>query len=601
MRAGDPHIASPLAAGGPARKHVLCSPAVIGISVLLVVAVFLVFGQTLHFNFVNYDDDVYVYKNPSVQTGISFQTAGWAFTHVVSGHWHPLTVLTLMLDSSIYGSRAGGFHLTNVLLHSAAVVLLFLVLAQMTGALWRSAFVAAVFAVHPLRVESVAWVSERKDVLSGVFFMLTVAAYARYTRKPSSLPRYVTALLLFAMGLMSKSMLVTLPFVLLLLDYWPLGRFAKPEPPNAGAAPPGARNRFPIPLRLLLEKAPFFALSAAACVIQMHANQKGIIPTMKLPLLACICNALVSCAAYLGEMIYPAGLAVLYPHPGSNLPAWEILLAILLLVAISTGVVVWRRSHPYLLVGWLWYLGMLVPVIGVIQAGLQAHADRYTYLPQIGLYLALTWAFVEWRLPQSLHNRRFAHGFASAVVIPFLIFRSHAQTGFWRDSQSLWVHTLGCTKDNKTAHTNLGNILAEQGHSEEAIAHFLKAIQIDPADWIAHYDLGSVLYQQGHAGEAIGQFRMALQINPACVEAHYNLGLALQFQGQTGEAIDQYREALKLNPADTQSLNNLGYALFRQGRTEEAIDQYREALRVDPNNESARKNLDVALHQGIKP
>ena len=581
---------------------------VTGICVLLVIAVFLVFGRTVHFDFVNYDDDDYVYENPSVQAGISFHSAGWAFTHVVAGHWHPLTVLTLMLDSSIYGSRAGGFHLTNVLLHSVAVVLLFLVLTEMTGALWPSAFVAALFAIHPLRVESVAWISERKDVLSGVFFMLTLGAYLRYVRRPPSLARYLLVVFCFALGLMSKPTLVTLPFVLLLLDYWPLRRFARSTPdvgsgmpaiaPTKNCATPGLK---PLGLsNLLIEKIPLFALSAASCVstiLAVRTTLGWVAPDAPVSMRAA--NAIVSYAAYIGQMLYPAGLAVFYPFP-KVLPVWEVALAALLLVSVTAGVLFCRKRKPWLFVGWLWYLGVLVPMIGLTATGGKALSDRYTYLSQIGLCLALTWAITEWRLTQSRDYRRFAHGFAAAVVIAFLILRSHAQTASWRDSQSLWIHTLGCTKDNTTAHTNLGNILVGQGRVEEGAAHFLKALQIDPGDWIARYDLGKVLYEQGQTGEAVDQFRISLQINPACAEAHYNLGVVLQLQGQTGEAIDQFREALKLNPADLLSLNNLGYALLQQGQTEEAIAQFREALRIDPNNEIARKNLDVALHRDIK-
>ena len=352
---------------------------VIGACAALVILVWVAFSQAIHYGFVNFDDDVYVYKNANVTGGLTGTDARWAFTHVHSSNWHPLTWLTHMLDAQFYGLNARGHHLTSILIHTATVVLLLLLLRQMTGFLWRSAFVAAVFAIHPLRAESVVWVAERKDVLSGLFFVLMLGAYVWYARRTWSLGRYLLVVLMLCFALMSKPMAVTFPFILFLLDYWPLKRFTPSEERS-------------IPWRLILEKIPLLALSGVVCVITILAQKEAVSP---LPLSLRIANAAVSCVVYLRQMIYPAGLVVLYPFPESGLPMRKIIGACFVLLAISIGAIAARRKFPWLLFGWLWYLGMLVPVIGILQVGAQAHADRYTYLPQIGLCLALTWVVAE--------------------------------------------------------------------------------------------------------------------------------------------------------------------------------------------------------------
>ena len=409
-----------------------------------------------------------------------------------------------MLDCQLYGLHPGGHHLTNVLLHTATVIALFLVLRQMTGALWRSAFVAAVFAIHPLRVESVAWVAERKDVLSGLFFMLTIGAYVRYARRPWSPARYGLVVLLFALGLMCKPMLVTLPVVLLLLDYWPLQRV---EP--AG--------------RLVLEKLPLLALSAASCVVTLLAQTGAIQSTESFSLPLRFANALVTCMVYLGQMVWPAGLAVFYPYPHNGLPAWEVVLAGMLLAGLSA--VAWgeRRKQPWLLIGWLWYLVMLLPVVGIIQVGEQAHADRYTYLPQIGIYVAVTWLVAEWRSGTG----RVALGGLMAACSRVLMVCAWKQTAYWQNSETLWTHTLACTTDNDMAHNNLGNDLLQKGRVDDAISQYQKALQIKPNYAEAHNNLGNALLQKGRVDDAIAQCQKALQIKPDYAEAHNNLGNAL--------------------------------------------------------------------------
>ncbi|HVM61479.1 MAG TPA: hypothetical protein VMV72_11500 [Verrucomicrobiae bacterium] len=412
-----------------------------GVCLFLVGAIFVGFGQTLRYGFVDYDDDGYVYKNPHVIHGLDLKGVAWAFTHSVMANWHPLTVMSHMLDCQVYGLNAGGHHLTNLLLHAATAVLLFLVLRRMTQVLWPSAFVAAVFAIHPLRVESVAWIAERKDVLSGLFFVLTLGAYVRYVCAPPSWGRYLTVVFLFTLGLMSKPMLVTVPFVLLLLDYWPLNRR-------------GATNRLSTWWRLLVEKIPLFACSFALCLVTFLVQRKDT----GIPFPLRISNALVSYVAYCGQMFWPVHLAVLYPYPINGLPTGRVVLASVLLIVVSLGALFWRRSRPYFLMGWLWYLGMLAPAIGVVaQAGAQSRADRYTYLPQIGLYILVTWMAVE--LTASWRSRRWVLGTSALVVLAVLIACARVQTAYWRDSRSLWTHALACTTDNSIAENNLAWIL----------------------------------------------------------------------------------------------------------------------------------------------
>jgi len=559
---------------------------VTGICIFLAVITFAVFGQTAHYKFVNFDDDLYVYGDAQVVRGLTLNGIARVFTHG-SGYdnWDPLTAISHMLDCQLYGLNPGAHHLTNVLLHTVTVILLFLVLRQMTGFLWRSAFVAAVFAIHPLRVESVAWISERKDVLSGVFFMLTLGAYVRYARRSWSPARYGLVVFLFALGLLSKPMLVTLPFVLLLLDYWPLKRF------EATSLQP----QHSTPLRLIVEKIPLLALSFALCVATVLIERTDIQPIEMYPLHLRIGNALISYVTYLGQMIYPAGLAVLYPYPTQGQPVWDIILAILVLASISAGIFFWRRKYPYLLVGWLWYLIMLVPVIGLIQVGLQARADRHTYLPQIGLYVLLTWAATD--LCAGWRHRRVLLGGGSTIILIALFFCAHKQTSYWKDSESLWTHTLACTSDNAVAHYTFGDALSEKGNVNEAIAQYRMALQINPnSNYLKAYNnLGLALFQKGDVNEAIAQYQMALQINPDSPEAHYNLGNALIKKGNVDEAIAHFQKALQINPDSADAQYNLGNALIRKGNVDEAIAHFEMALQINPDNADAHYNLGTAL------
>jgi tetratricopeptide (TPR) repeat protein len=555
---------------------------VAGVCLFLVVIVLAVFGQTARFEFVGYDDQEYVFQNPVVEKGLSAHAVGWAFTHAQVSNWIPLTTLSHMLDCQLFGLRAGAHHVVNVLWHAANSVLLFLVLRQMTGSLWRSAFVAALFAVHPLRAESVAWVSERKDVLSGFFFLLAIGAYVRHVRQPSR-AGYNAVVVLFALGLLAKSMVATLPFVLLLLDYWPLGRL---------------RNRQQFFL-LVREKIPFFVISAISCVVA--GLMPGLIVPYRRPVMERIGNALVSYVIYLRQLIFPAELAPHYPMIPTGQPLWKVFGAFVLLAAISATVVAYRKKRPCLLMGWLWYLGMLFPVIGIIQISSDAaHADRYTYLPEIGLAIAVTWAVADWSTRWK--QQQVVLGALAASVIGALFVCACNQTSYWRNDEALWTRALACASGNgsvddfnSVAHNGLGNALSKKGQKDEAIAHYQRALQINPGYKVAHYNLGIALMDKGQKQEAIAQYQIALKIDPDYAEAHNNLGVALFALGDKDEAIARYRKALEIDPDYAEARYNLGNALLQQGKVEDAITQFRAALKTTPDDARILNNLGIAL------
>jgi len=543
----------------------------IGVSVFLLGLTWLVFGQTLRYDFVNYDDPSYVYQNTRITSGINFANVAWAFSHIHSENWHPLTTITHMLDCQLHGLNAGWHHFTNVLLHCLAVVLLFVALERMTGALWRSAFVSAVFAVHPLHVESVAWIAERKDVLSAVFFMVTLLAYFHYTRSPS-IGRYLIVAIVFALGLMSKPMLVTLPFVLLLLDYWPLGRF------DAHRSNTGRQV-----LQLVMEKIPLIALSAVSSLITFLAQRGAIGWTEQLPMSERITNAFVAYVVYIRQMFWPTELAVFYPHPENRLPIWEVSLALIILVGIMAAAFVLRKRAPYLVTGWLWYLGMLVPVIGLLQVGWQGHADRYTYLPQIGLYIAVTWALTD--LIRSWRFQRTALSAAALIVIGALSWRGWLQTSYWRDSETLFTHALAVTSNNDVALNNLGIIFLDKGQLDDAISKLQAAIDLRPENAPAHDNLAKALLKKGQVAEAMVHYRKFLELEPANVEARNTLGTALIQQGHIREAIDQWQEVLALQPENGNAASNLAWVFatciddsIRDGTR--AVELGEKALRI---------------------
>jgi protein O-mannosyl-transferase len=556
------------------------------ICVALVAITFAVFAQTLGHDFVNYDDRVYVSENPQIQAGLNWQNVIWAFTHVHSHNWHPLTTISHMLDCQLFGLKPGAHHFVNVLLHSASVVLLFLVLNQMTngpsrtGTIWSSAFVAALFAIHPLHVESVAWISERKDVLSGLFFVLTLLAYFYYTRKPK-VSRYVTMSILFACGLLSKPMLVTVPIILLLIDYWPLNRFRESSAVN-----------------LVAEKIPLLLLSAGSAVATLIAQRGGIVQIGHLPLTWRAANAVSVYLIYIWQMIWPENLALIYPHPG-RLPFWETASASALLVLVTAGVFILRKRQPYLITGWLWYLIMLLPVIGLIQVGSQAHADRYTYLPQIGLYLAVTWGIVD--LSRSFRYRREVFAVAAPLVIAVLAWRAWIQTGYWHDTERLWNRTFAVTKQNDIAHFNMGEFLLKSHRLDEAIAQFEIVLASHPDQPDANFQLGSAFMEKGELDLAIRHFERTLKVEPDNPEAETNLANVLLESEHVDQAVEHYRNVVRREPSSALGHYNLAVGLHRLGLLPEAIVHYKEALRLDPNYPDADHFLGQALLQNGQP
>ena len=552
-------------------------------SMFLAATTWLVFGQTVRFPFVDFDDPLYVYENPHINRGLTARGLVWAFTHVPAPDWYPLTTISHMVDSQLYGLNAGGHHFTNVLLHGVTVILLFLVLRAMTGMTWRSAFVAVLFAIHPLRVESVAWVIERKDVLSGLFFMLTIGAYLRYARR-RSIARYVIVAILFACGLMSKPMLVVTPLVLLLLDYWPLREFSQQLSIQ----------------RLILEKIPLFALSAGSCFATLTGQTGKVVDMEPLPLVWRISNALISYVVYIWQMIWPARLGVFYPHPENRLPLWEVGASIALLIAISAAAFIMRKSRPYIIVGWLWYLIMLVPVIGVVQINLQAHADRYTYLPQIGLYLIAVWGTAD--LSVGWPRRREILTVAAALVMAALALTAWRQTTYWRDSESLWTHTIAVTSNNDFAHASFADLLLREGRINESIDHSKEALRIRPNNSDAHNNLALALINRGDVDGALTHFKKSLEIQPGNMNAQCNLAWILATSADSSLRDGAKAVALAENVArraghpNPMVLRTLAAAYAETGRFSEAIDAAQDALQLAMNQGNQALADDLRLN-----
>jgi tetratricopeptide (TPR) repeat protein len=538
---------------------------VTGICLGLLALVWFVFGQTVKFPFVNFDDPEYVYEVPEINAGLTLHGIKWAFTHWPATNWFPLKNISLMLDFQLFGFNPGAFHFTNVILHGATVVLLFFVLRQMTGSIWRSAFVAVIFAIHPLRAESVVWIEERKDVLSGLFFMLTLGAYLHYTRKPS-IGRHLTMSILFASGLLSKPMLVTTPFILLLLDHWPLGRIVE----RASL------------WRLVREKVPLFALSIVVALL----ISRGIAPAHsaadQLPFSVRIANAFVGYLVYVWQMIWPANLGVFYPYPQNGLPIWQPAVAAAILIAGTIAVFAVRKSYPYLIVGWLWYLAMLLPVIGLVQFNLQAHADRHTYLPQIGLYLMIAWGVAD--LSANWRCRTQTVGVVAIIAIAALAITARAQTSHWRDSEALWNHTIAVTKDNYFAHASLADLLMRCGRVIEAIAHSEEALRIRPGDADAQNNLGLALLQTGDTKRAVAHLEKALTIDPGHMNAEVNLAwiLATSPDGSTrnGARAVQLAENVARRAGHPNAIvfRTLAAAYAEAGRFSDAIETAQQAI-----------------------
>ena len=549
------------------------------ICLVLVLAALAVFWQVHHHEFIDFDDDDYIYDNNYVRPGLTREGLVYAFTSHDLGDWHPLTMLSHMLDCQLYELDPGGHHLTSVLFHVANTLLLFIVLNSMTGSLWPSAFVAAAFALHPLHVESVSWASERKDVLSTFFGMLTMAAYLRYIRHPG-IGRYLLTLLAFVLGLMAKPMLVTLPFVLLLLDYWPLGRLqwgsestGKGLPLSKGVKIGFQRTSL---WYLIVEKIPFFAISAVISVVTfLFERSVGVVEsTISYPAVYRIENALVAYMVYIEKMFWPARLAVFYPHPLGGLPAWKVAGSALLLVFITAAVICKRKQRPYLVVGWLWYIGTLVPVIGFVQIGLQAIADRYTYIPLTGLFIIIAWGIPD--LLARLRNRKFILSISAGVILTALGVTAWFQVKHWRNDITLYRHAASVIKDNWWAHHGLGSALKKQGSFDEANREFGKALQIE-------------------IDNAIGKWKNVLRYKPADAEAHLNLGLALIWKKKFDDAIEHLNQALKARPDWAEAYYCLGLAFDQQGNYPLAIQHYNEAIRLRPGYPDAIGALEMAM------
>jgi tetratricopeptide (TPR) repeat protein len=548
------------------------------ICLLLALATIAIYAQTAGHGYLAYDDDQYVYENHWVKAGLTASSIAWAFTTFFYANWHPLTWISYMLDFSLFGENPGAQHLVNVAFHVASAILLFLVLARMTRRPWRAALVAAIFALHPLRVESVAWISERKDVLSTFFQMLALLLYVRYAAKPG-VSRYLAAALAFTLSLLAKPMAVTFPLVLLLLDYWPLQRFTFPP------APAAAR-------RAVLEKLPLLALSAVAAVFTFLAQRNfgAVVSLAHLPFTARAANAAVACVAYIAKGFWPSDLAVLYPQrtPDSG----SALLAAILLLAVTALAWLWIKARPYFAVGWLWYLGMLVPVIGLVQVGVQSMADRYTYMPMAGLSIALVWTVADF--VENRRGLRLAAGAAAAAAILALGIASFRQAGYWKTSRSLFEHTLAVTRHNHIIENNLGVVLGREGDSQGAIALYKEALSTVPDYAEAHANLAHELLKAGQFAGAEPHLVQALAQKPDLASAHGDFGVLLAARGQYEEARQQFVRALSLNPDNADDESNLCFALTHLGRPQEAIEHCNTALRIDPNHANAKFNLQNA-------
>ncbi len=569
---------------------------------LLIVATLVIYWPVIHCDFLNYDDPDYFTSNTHVLTGFTPGNVVWAFTSGHAANWHPVTWLSLMLDAELFGKGSVGPHLTNLLLHAANTVLLFLLFrrlmslrpeqsvgatAPQAGATWRSALVAALFALHPLHVESVAWVTERKDVLSAFFGLLSLWAYVRFIEEfkiqsSKFKVNYAFSLLFFALGLMSKPVLVTLPLVMLLLDWWPLGRVTCDRWRVTGVA------------SLVTEKIPFFVLSAASCVVTFMVQQKGgaVAALTRYSLSERTANAFVSYARYLGKMFWPTALTSPYPHPG-HWSLWLGLFAVALFATLCIVAVRWGQKFPFIPVGWFWFVGMLVPVIGLVQVGNQSMADRYTYLPLIGVFVVLVWGMGEvclsWRVPKQPVI------FLATIVLAACALQTRNQLGYWRNNETFFRHALAVTKNNYVACVNLGTWLSKRGQIAEAMDLFRRALRMNPDDSDVLYNLGNAFAKLGDWDNAIADYRRALQITPDQADILDNLGFALTAKQQFAEAITNFDAALKLNPDSASAHNNLATALFIQHRFDEAEQHYREALRLTPDSPQIYANLGDTL------
>ncbi len=565
------------------------------VCVFLVIVTFFVYEQVRTFEYINYDDNEYIVDNQVLANGFTWENVIWAFTDSidVSNYWHPLAWISHLIDVELYGMNLGGHHLTNLIFHILNTVLLFIVFRKMTGSTWRSGFIAALFALHPLHVESVAWLAERKDVMSGFFWMLTLWAYWRYANAPG-LKNYLLVFLFFLMGLMSKPMLVTLPFVLLLLDIWPLGRI------KIGQSVRTENRKHEVPLlSLIVEKIPLFLIIIPASISTfLTQDRAGAVHSLDVvPLYDRFANCMVSYVKYIEKMIWPTGLAFIYPNPGSP-PVWQSVGAGLLLLAITFFAVYYIKRYPWFTVGWFWYLGVMFPVNGLVVIGPHVMADRYTYLPLIGLFIIVSWGSFE-----LVKNR--PHGkqlLVASTVIILTIFSlvTHRTAGYWKNTITACERALEVTDNNYVAHNNLGFVLAGQGNQGEAVWHYTEALRIEPDCILCMNNQGNALIKLGRTSDAIRLYSESLGTKPDQAGIHYRLGNALRDTGKMDEAISHYRKALQLEPLVGAPYMRLGDYFFSIGKVKVAIDNYRKALKIDPNQGDAHNSLAIVLtHSGM--
>lgn len=555
------------------------------ICLALVAASVAVFGTVADFGFVNFDDPLYFHDNRFMRMGLTQESIAWAFTDGIAttGYWAPLTLISLLVDSQIYKLNAGGYHVTNLWLHIVNSLLLYYFFRRTTGDIWPAALVALLFAIHPLHVESVAWITERKDVLSTLFWLLTMLTYYHYVRTPGTW-RYLAVLIIFMAGIMAKPMLVTLPVVLLLLDYWPLGRLSGKLASDRPVPPAG-------PLRLVVEKIPFLLIALAAGLVAYFFQKKiGAVASLTdISLATRITNTLVAYTGYIRDTVWPVELAVLYPHPG-ELPVWMPVFSALVLLGITILAFRSAARRPFLVVGWLWYLITLAPVSGIVVIGPHATADRYTYVPLIGLFIMIAWA------AQVLSGRGKAVrvGLATMAVasLTALGVQARSQTMTWENSVTLFEHALKVTRQNETAHLNLGSAYSDQGRSTEALIQYQKALQFNPASARAHMNIGNLRLKAGDIDAALRAFDTAMQIDPQLPGMYNDMGNAYLQLNEPRRAEDHFRKALRSQPFDDKAHNGLGVALVLQGRAAEARHHFEKALLIHPGYRSAQHNLD---------
>ena len=561
------------------------------ISFFLFLFTLAIYWQVTSHEYIAYDDDVYVLKNYHLHDGISLHSMLWAFRSMYGANWHPLTWISHMMDIQLYGLNPGGHHATNLIFHILNVIAVNWVFLSMTGSPWKSAMVAALFAVHPLHVEVVAQVAQRKDLLSTFFWFMAMAAYIRYVKRLNR-KDYFLVVLLFAFGLMSKPMVVTLPFVFLLMDYWPLSRLD-------GVFDKGESERYLIFARvrqLLWEKVPLFLMTMASCAITIIAQEGGgaVRSLEAYPLYVRVGNAIVSYSAYISKTVWPANLSFYYPHPKIH-PASVIALSYAFLTLISILVFRYRRKYPFILVGWLWYIGTLIPVIGLVQVGAQSMADRYTYVPLIGIFIIMVWGgavlYAKWRISKRLQ-----------AITAFFLITSYAiaafsYAGYWSDSVVLFKKALAVTKDNETALINLGTVLQEKSEVDDAIAAYVKAIRLSPKNPKAHNNLGTAYMAKGNIPMALNQYRAALRFDPRYSKAHFNIAVLMEKTGKMEDAAKHYQQAISISPAYSEAYSNLGTLYLKKGRLRQALPYLKKAIELNPRDSGSLNNLAIALFQ----